>query len=39
MHIAEGYLPLEQCVIWFVLSTIVVAYGIYQLKAVLNENP
>lgn len=39
MHIAEGYLPLEQCVIWFVLSAIVVAYGIYQLKAVLNENP
>lgn len=39
MHLVEGYLPLEQCIIWFVLSAVVVAYGIYQLRGLINEKP
>ena len=32
MHIMEGYLPLNWCIIWFVISIIVVAFGLYQIK-------
>ena len=28
MHIMEGYLPIQWCIIWFVISFIIVAYGI-----------
>ena len=39
MHIMEGYLPLQWCIIWFVISIIVVAFGIYQIKKIVDENP
>ena len=39
MHIMEGYLPLEWCIVWFVISFIVVAYGIYQIKKIVDETP
>ena len=39
MHIMEGYLPLNWCIIWFVVAIIVVAYGLYQIKKIVDENP
>ncbi|KZX11975.1 cobalt ECF transporter S component CbiM [Methanobrevibacter oralis] len=39
MHIMEGYLPLEWCIVWFVISLIVVAYGILQIKKITDETP
>lgn len=39
MHIAEGYLPIDQCLIWFILSGMVVVYGIYRLKVFVKVNP
>ena len=39
MHIMEGYLPLFWCIIWFVISIIVVAFGIYQIKKIVDETP
>ena len=39
MHIIEGFLPMEWCIIWYVISIIVVIIGIIQLKRVVNENP
>ena len=39
MHIMEGYLPLLWCTIWFVISIIVVAFGIYQIKKIVDETP
>ena len=39
MHIMEGYLPLTWCIVWFVISFIVVAYGIYQIKKIVDEAP
>ena len=39
MHIMEGYLPLQWCIIWFIISIIVVAFGIYQIKKIVDETP
>ncbi len=39
MHIMEGYLPLMWCIIWFVVAIIFVAYGIYQIKKIVDETP
>ena len=39
MHIMEGYLPLNWCIIWFVISIIVVAFGLYQIKKIVDETP
>ena len=39
MHIMEGYLPLFWCIVWFVISIIVVAFGIYQIKKIVDETP
>ena len=39
MHIMEGYLPLTWCIIWFVVAFIVVAYGLYQIKKIVDETP
>ncbi len=39
MHIMEGYLPLTWCIIWFVVAFIVVAFGIYQIKKIVDETP
>ena len=35
----EGYLPLTWCIVWFVISIIVVAFGIYQIKKIVDETP
>lgn len=39
MHIMEGFLPVEWCIIWYIISVIVVIIGIIQLKRVIDENP
>ena len=39
MHIMEGYLPLFWCIVWFVISIIVVALGINQIKKIVDETP
>ena len=39
MHIMEGYLPLTWCIVWFVISFIIVAFGIYQIKKIVDETP
>ena len=39
MHIMEGYLPLTWCIIWFIISFIIVAFGIYQIKKIVDETP
>ena len=39
MHIMEGYLPLQWCIIWFVVAIIVVTFGIYQIKKIVDETP
>ena len=39
MHIMEGYLPPMWCAFWYILSGIVIAYGIVQLRKILNEHP
>ena len=39
MHIIEGFLPMEWCMIWYIISIIVVVIGIIQLKRLINENP
>ena len=39
MHIMEGYLPVEWCIVWFIISFIIVAFGIYQIKKIVDENP
>ena len=39
MHIIEGYLPMEWCIVWYVISIVVVAIGVIQLKRTINENP
>lgn len=38
MHIMEGYLPPEWCAVWFVISLIVVIYGLVQIRKILAEN-
>ncbi len=37
MHIMEGYLPPMWCAIWFIISAIVVVYGIMQIKKATAE--
>jgi cobalt/nickel transport system permease protein len=38
MHIMEGFLPLNWCVIWHVFSLPVVTYGAYKMKIMIKEN-
>ena len=38
MHIMEGYLPPIWCAIWFIISAVVVIYGIMQIKKYTAEN-
>jgi cobalt/nickel transport system permease protein len=35
----EGFLPPMWCAFWYILSGIVVAYGVVQLKKIISENP
>lgn len=39
MHIMEGFLPLEWCVFWYIISFTVVIYGIVKIKKITNESP
>ncbi|KZX14482.1 cobalt transport protein CbiM [Methanobrevibacter cuticularis] len=39
MHIMEGFLPLEWCIVWFALSIPVVLYGILRIKKITEEVP
>ncbi|MDO5824312.1 cobalt ECF transporter S component CbiM [Methanobrevibacter sp.] len=39
MHIMEGYLPLTWCIVWLVISFIVVAFGVYQIKKIIEDQP
>jgi len=38
MHIMEGYLPLQYCVIWGVASVPFVVIGVMRLRKVIDEN-
>lgn len=38
MHIWEGWLPIEWCAIWTVLSLIAIVIGIIQLKSFIRED-
>ncbi len=38
MHVMEGYLPPMWCAIWFIISAVVVIYGIIQIKKITAEN-
>ena len=39
MHIMEGFLPPIWCAFWYIISIIVVIYGIYQIKKIANDIP
>ncbi|HHT18566.1 MAG: energy-coupling factor ABC transporter permease [Euryarchaeota archaeon] len=39
MHIMEGFLPWEWCLLWYLISLPVVAYGILQIKKITEKNP
>lgn len=39
MHIVEGFLPFEWCIIWFVLSIIAIVIGIVQLRRLGSDVP
>lgn len=39
MHIMEGFLPWQWCVLWYVLAIPVVVYGIIKIKKVTDEHP
>ncbi|MEM2925399.1 MAG: energy-coupling factor ABC transporter permease [Methanocellales archaeon] len=39
MHIAEGYLPLSWCILYFGIAMPVVAYGIYRLRKIKESYP
>ena len=39
MHIMEGYLPLEWCLVWFAISLPILAYGVYKLTKITKKIP
>ncbi|MDR2700780.1 MAG: energy-coupling factor ABC transporter permease [Nitrososphaerota archaeon] len=39
MHIMEGFLPPEWCIVWFVISIPVLVYGIYKLTKITKKVP
>ena len=39
MHIMEGFLPWQWCLVWYIISIPVVAYGVIQIKKITDENP
>ena len=39
MHIAEGFLPWQWCLFWYILALPVIAYGVIQIKKGLEEHP
>ncbi len=38
MHIMEGYLPPFWCAVWFIISLVVVIYGLMQIKKATQDN-
>ncbi|WP_187120177.1 energy-coupling factor ABC transporter permease, partial [Methanomassiliicoccus luminyensis] len=39
MHIMEGFLPLEWCLVWFAISIPIVAWGAIKVIRTLREHP
>lgn len=39
MHIMEGFLPPQWCLFWYIVSFIVVIYGIIKIKKLTEESP
>ena len=39
MHIMEGFLPLEWCILWALLSLPVLVWGLHRLRTVFQEQP
>lgn len=39
MHIMEGFLPMEECIFWFVLTLPVVGYGFYKINKEISSYP
>ncbi|MEA4978025.1 MAG: energy-coupling factor ABC transporter permease [Methanomassiliicoccaceae archaeon] len=39
MHIMEGYLPWQWCLVWFIISLPIVFFGIKKITQVIRENP
>ena len=38
MHIMEGYLPMEWCIVWFVLSIPFIIVGLWQMKKLIDKD-
>ena len=38
MHIMEGYLPIEWCIVWFVLSIPFIIVGLWQMKKLIEKD-
>jgi len=39
MHIMEGFLPWQWCLLWYIISLPVVAYGVVQIKKITDKHP
>lgn len=39
MHIMEGFLPWEWCLLWYLISIPVVAYGVIRIKRITDKKP
>jgi cobalt/nickel transport system permease protein len=39
MHIMEGFLPLQWCLVWFALSIPILLYGVYKLTKIVKKTP
>jgi cobalt/nickel transport system permease protein len=39
LHIAEGFLPWQWCLFWYILALPVIAYGVIQIKKVTEKHP
>ena len=39
MHIAEGFLPWQWCLFWYIIAIPVIAYGIIQIKKTVEKHP
>ncbi|MCK9152405.1 cobalt ECF transporter S component CbiM [Methanobacterium alcaliphilum] len=39
MHIMEGFLPWQWCLLWYIVALPVVAYGVIRIKKITEETP
>jgi cobalt/nickel transport system permease protein len=39
MHIAEGFLPWQWCLFWYIVALPVLVYGVIRIKKITEENP